>query len=213
MRIVFFSILLSLLYSCNQVSLTKTVVKGQVIDVISDSSVEGVEIFISGITASTGNNVHEVATLVTDENGRFEHSFSAHINKFYYCGIDQNTPNLAQGIGSIGNFREDITSGSVNDLEFRIAFGGYVREDYININCDSSISLQVERRHQIEDATRNLKFTLSACQSLQGRNFHSAPSGLHTYIWRTMKDENILTENQDSFNLAIGERKEFRIEW
>jgi hypothetical protein len=91
--------------------------------------------------------------------------------------------------------------------------GGYIKEYFIDVDCDLSVSVEIDRQHEIPETTRNLTFTIDQCRSLIDDEFILTPQGLYIYKWRTFRGDEVLTENVDSFYLEIGERKEFTIEW
>ena len=206
---------LLLLNSCEKLGIKNTSIRGQVINVVTGEPLEGIKISISGITSGpVGGNVDRVGIITTDTNGFFEHSFFADWLKSYSCLVSsKDNPNLNHGLGSAGNYSEHITKGEENIFEFRIAFAGYIKERIVNVNCDPSIILEITKANSVPESIKNLTFEIDNCRSLIRKEFHSYPVGKHHYIWRTIRDGQILTENRDSFVLEVGERKEYTIEY
>ena len=198
-----------LLFSCSKVGPTATNVKGQVIDVITGNPIEGINIIISGENTVVGGDVDRHVT-VTDENGNFDYRFSAKIGKFYDCKIDFNTPNI---VVSAGNTVEEIIEGEENIFEFETTFGGYLKETYIDLECDPEISLLVKIQASISSFDREV--TRDSCETYNPDlfDFILRPMGSRIYTWQTIKNGEVLAENRDSIFLEIGERREFIIEW
>jgi len=204
-----------LVFSCSKDVFKKTIIEGQVIDIVTNEPIQDLKINVREYDYSISGTAdsRNIATLITDENGNFNYEFSAEKTKSYKCRIDLFTPHLSRGFRTLSNVSEDIRTREKNIIDFQTTFGGYIKEYYTNIDCDPSIVLEVDRQHEIPDAIRNLTFTLENCQTLSTDDFVITPQGLYTYTWRTLRNGEVLTENRDSFYLEIGERKEFTIEW
>ncbi|MEM8524351.1 MAG: hypothetical protein AAGG68_06895 [Bacteroidota bacterium] len=215
MKYLIFLTGLMLFQSCSNNESTATSVQGQVIDIVKGDPIEGLRIFVTEYDFSLAGlgGGRDIAILESDEEGRFEHEFDAKSLKRYRCRIDLETPNLSTGLGDADNYIEDLTAGETNIVEFKTTFSGYVKEAFVNVICDTSIVLEITRQNSIPEAINNLTFELKNCQTLIRNDFFPSPMGKHIYTWRTLRDGEVITEDQDSFNLAIGERKEFTIEW
>jgi hypothetical protein len=203
---------LFLIISCSKVGPTATLVEGQVIDIVSNEPISDIEVIIleERFTIS-GPEAERIATLTTDSNGRFMHEFSARPARSYLCEVNQNTPNIGILLGSSSNSSEDIDNGEDNNIELRVSFLAYIKEEFVNINCDDSTVLEVKLETDIEGTGFN--YITDPCESLKLKDFRPTPYGNQIYTWRTLRNGEVLTANRDSFYLEIGERKEFTIEW
>lgn len=203
-----------LVISCSKIGPTAITIEGRVIDVVSGEPISDLEIIIreERFTIS-GPETRDIATLISDENGEFEDSFSARLSRSYRCFIDLNTPNLFTGLRDAGMIDTILNNGEDNSIEFRTTFSGAIQENIINVDCDPSIILEITRENSVQGAINNRTFQIENCETLIRKNPFKSPYGQHFYTCRTLRDGVVLTENRDSFYLEIGERKEFTIEW
>jgi hypothetical protein len=214
MKNLAFIIFIFIISSCSKVGPTATSVKGTVTDLVTGEPMVDIKIIIEKTSFRlSGTKTKRIATLRTNDEGKFEDSFSAGLSGSYRCYIDLETPNLVRSLGSADNISEDIDEGEENIIEFKTTLGGYIKEYFIDVDCDLSVSVEIDRQHEIPETTRNLTFTIDQCRSLIDDEFILTPQGLYIYKWRTFRGDEVLTENVDSFYLEIGERKEFTIEW
>lgn len=214
MKYIFFAAVLAMAFSCSKVGPTATSVKGTVTDLVTGEPMADIKVIIEKSSFRlSGTETERIATLRTNDEGEFEDSFSAGVSGSYRCFIDLNTPNLAVGLGDADNISQDVNEGEDNIIDFKTTLAGYVKEFYIDTECDESLTLEVDRQHEISEAIRNLVFTIDNCQTVKTDDFVLTPRGLYIYTWRTLRNGEVIAENRDSFLLDVGERKEFTIEW
>lgn len=152
----------------------------------------------------------DIGEALTDEEGRFCIEFLRKDNRRYYCHFRGATNALLiRSENNIKYLSEDDTP-----VEYTTYFTGLIRENITNIQCDSTVILEVKRRHTDENFSFvNREPSYRSCFSPPFSSYSKYPIGTYVYTWRTLRDGEILTEERDSFYLDVGERKELTIEW